>query len=412
MTRPAPTVTVPVEPMPEMIAAWYRVKNGHHFHGEPAPTDTSDYAAYRAMLAAAPAAPQAAGVGEAGPAEREVGRAVYERIEKLIDTDPRGAELDYLSHLAESVEEVGGYDGPLTPLRAPSREPEGGAVSEGELRDAITLILPMAKGYAAAHPVGSNQSYVDYVEGLIASHEEAPADRHERNLSMTNDELIEQALSHPPLDAPAEAGEALHRLVAFIRAEKPLTPARAEELGRLLDEADRAALTPKGSGVSQADLAALERVIGVEYYAGSDGLGDSLKRILAALRAQPQAREDAQPVAWTEDMERERREADYERGFMHGKKSAFDDAKSEPVAWRGRDLDAFGDGAWAVCTFKPSCDEVQPLYTHPAPDALRVAVGALEKIEATPRDRFQVKRMKRYAAEALAALQAERKGGA
>lgn len=53
---------------------------------------------------------------EAGPAEKEVGRAVYERIEKLIKTDPNGAERGYLSHLVESVEEVGGYDGPLTPL--------------------------------------------------------------------------------------------------------------------------------------------------------------------------------------------------------------------------------------------------------------------------------------------------------
>ena len=53
---------------------------------------------------------------EAGPAETEIGRAVYERIETLLKTDPRGAELEYLSHLAESVEEVGGYDGPLAPF--------------------------------------------------------------------------------------------------------------------------------------------------------------------------------------------------------------------------------------------------------------------------------------------------------
>ena len=44
------------EPTPEIIGAWWRVKNGHHFHDEPAPTDTSDYAAYRAMLAASPLA--------------------------------------------------------------------------------------------------------------------------------------------------------------------------------------------------------------------------------------------------------------------------------------------------------------------------------------------------------------------
>lgn len=64
LTRAAPDgwVLVPVEPMPEMVAAWYRVKNGHHFHDEPAPTDTSDYAAYRAMLSASPA-PPAQGAG-------------------------------------------------------------------------------------------------------------------------------------------------------------------------------------------------------------------------------------------------------------------------------------------------------------------------------------------------------------
>lgn len=54
-------VMVPREPMPEMISAWYRVKNGHHFHDEPAPTDTSDYAAYRAMIAASPPPLEGAG---------------------------------------------------------------------------------------------------------------------------------------------------------------------------------------------------------------------------------------------------------------------------------------------------------------------------------------------------------------
>jgi len=62
-------------------------------------------------------------------AEREVGVAVYERVEKLVAANPSSGtsewvELDYLSHLTESVEEVGGYDGPLTPLLAspPARE--------------------------------------------------------------------------------------------------------------------------------------------------------------------------------------------------------------------------------------------------------------------------------------------------
>lgn len=50
-------VLVPKEPTPEMLGAFYRVKNGHHFHDEPPPTDRSDYAAYRAMIAAAPPTP-------------------------------------------------------------------------------------------------------------------------------------------------------------------------------------------------------------------------------------------------------------------------------------------------------------------------------------------------------------------
>lgn len=47
-------VMVPREPKLEMLGAFWRVKNGHHFADEPPPTDTSDYAAYRAMIAATP----------------------------------------------------------------------------------------------------------------------------------------------------------------------------------------------------------------------------------------------------------------------------------------------------------------------------------------------------------------------
>jgi len=46
-------VLVPINPTPEMLAAWYKIKNGFHYHDEPPPTDTSDVAAYRALLAAA-----------------------------------------------------------------------------------------------------------------------------------------------------------------------------------------------------------------------------------------------------------------------------------------------------------------------------------------------------------------------
>lgn len=61
-----------------------------------------------------------------------------------------------------------------------------------------------------------------------------------------------------------------------------------------------------------------------------------------ALRAQPQAREDVQPVAWR---------------------------------WRVGD-----DTPWCPTDREPKSPllQVQPLYTHPAPDALRVAVEALK----------------------------------
>lgn len=103
-----------------------------------------------------------------------------------------------------------------------------------------------------------------------------------------------------------------------------------------------------------------------------------VKAIRSLLRAQPQAREDVQPVAWTEDMERERREADYERGFQHGKEAVRD-------------------------------------YTHPAPDALRVAVEALTEIRdgmlAARRD-ISVDDWIEKADQALAILRAKQKGGA
>lgn len=59
---------VPSDPTPEMLGAWYRYKNGHHWPDEPTPRDTSDCGAYRAMLAAAPALKDDPGNGD-GEAE-------------------------------------------------------------------------------------------------------------------------------------------------------------------------------------------------------------------------------------------------------------------------------------------------------------------------------------------------------
>lgn len=43
--------------------------------------------------------------------------------------------------------------------------------------------------------------------------------------------------------------------------------------------------------VAAEDIATLKRIIGLEYYAGSDEFGDTLKRILQALAVIPQAEE-------------------------------------------------------------------------------------------------------------------------
>ena len=40
----------------------------------------------------------------------------------------------------------------------------------GELREALTWILPMAKGYAHEHPVGRNASLVQHAEELLVRH--------------------------------------------------------------------------------------------------------------------------------------------------------------------------------------------------------------------------------------------------
>jgi hypothetical protein len=41
------------------------------------------------------------------------------------------------------------------------------ALAASELFDALQLVLPMAKGYAAAHPVGSNQAHCDHADDVL-----------------------------------------------------------------------------------------------------------------------------------------------------------------------------------------------------------------------------------------------------
>ncbi|MEN5176358.1 hypothetical protein [Brevundimonas diminuta] len=100
---------------------------------------------------------------------------------------------------------------------------------------------------------------------------------------------------------------------------------------------------------------------------------------LAALRAQPPAREDALRVAWT--------------------------SQENMAILKG------GRGAATMWPTNHGRSTPFALYTHPAPDALRVAVEALEEIADTDPD-DGTSWFHERANQALAALQAEQKGGA
>ena len=129
---------------------------------------------------------------------------------------------------------------------------------------------------------------------------------------------------------------------------------------------------------------------------------DEARSYLYALRAQPPAREDAQPVAWR---------AVWRDGTVYG----------EPKNWPPPDGASTYHGLMSRT--------IQPLYTHPAPDALRVAVEALEPFARAAdgldglwseddwrwndsvRSGVTVRDI-RHARQALVALQAEQKGSA
>lgn len=55
----------------------------------------------------------------------------------------------------------------LTTTFEPEPEPELDDKPEPALLDALNLILPLAKGYAAEHPTGANQDYVTIAEAEI-----------------------------------------------------------------------------------------------------------------------------------------------------------------------------------------------------------------------------------------------------
>lgn len=107
---------------------------------------------------------------EIGAAELEVGRAVYARVASLIGAEsgtPDGRELAYLTYLTESVEEVGGYDGPRQddPFSAEAilarlaRDVENRGVDTSHFNDpaiAAVFLIDRLRPQSAGQPAGGD----------------------------------------------------------------------------------------------------------------------------------------------------------------------------------------------------------------------------------------------------------------
>lgn len=247
--------------------------------------------------------------------------------------------------------------------------PEGGAVED--LREALIqadlkiMSLP-----------GTDQSDVEFIREALATREEAPAEEGEDDGLFL---LMKRGLYYRP-NAMGYTGIKDHA-GRYTKAE---AESHADPVSGVTAVA--ASDAPDFSPACFDDLAR----------AHLDKKLAQVTRELSALRAQPQAREDAQPVASAYRVRPEMNDPE-EWTLMHPER-AFDY------------LDRPG---W----------ETQPLYTHPAPDALRVAAEALtrtrrlvaEASESGFSDPDTVRALfvnNGAITQALAALQAEQKGGA
>lgn len=417
MTRPAPTVTVPND--------WSEYQDDiSDAISDSMDVDWSASVGARAVVA---------WLNEHRPLVADTSRVT-------VPVEPEYTATDYLRLIAEGwevIESTGSQmtiqnpedDGPqdlvidVDAMLSAAPAPEGGAVSETELRDAIALILPMAKGYAAAHPVGSNQSYVDYVENLITTREEAPAEAGEIG---------------------AEYDDAAHCVTL---AACP--PGLFLWNGTLGFKSEYGAMEPVGISPHHQQWKVGNRVDAYcadsgEYFWGGTSNHDDRAKLLvypisaeavamvashgpSAIRAQPQAREARdcgnghQPGCDCDIAEED---------VARSKPPAREDAQPVASAYRVRP-EMNDPEEWTLMHPERAFDyldrpgwETQPLYTHPAPDALRVAVEALEKIKAGVVEVFDDEHQcnveasmdgeeaSEIASQALAALQAEQKGGA
>jgi len=203
---------------------------------------------------------------------------------------------------------------------------------------------------------------------------------------------------YPILKTPIDRDDIEAVLTAAL-ATREEAPAEARELAEAMERLGSAADFLEGDCV----------IVGDHEVRGND-----LLAVLSALRAQPPAREDAQPVAdAVEPIERAvaalkvHIEAIQVAKADGGSSSVITDCVNglpEIVRW-------IESGVFNVeAAFEQHED------THPAPDALRVAVEALEKIKARAADdgtgSSVFPEIRNIASKTLAALQAEQKGGA
>ncbi|MGN7099345.1 hypothetical protein [Brevundimonas diminuta] len=194
----------------------------------------------------------------------------------------------------------------------------------------------------------------------LATREEAPAEAGESAAELQDavDQFISDAIANGSVE---------------IDGQDAITWTRPDLVRTLVESMAGCgyAITPYGE-TTLASIPALERIEKSLRNGGWHEGTNALTALIAALRAQPPAREDAQPVA------------------------RVDHAAPGGIEWK-RGFSRLEHGA--------------PLYTRPAPDALRVAVEALEAAKLLAMKHAPLSVAPKII-KALAALQAEQKGGA
>jgi len=192
---------------------------------------------------------------------------------------------------------------------------------------------------------------------------------------------------------------------------------------------------PAEAGELVADLTVLSTCddMEVSHSGGDTNVGDVARRCLNRLRAKPPAREDGgdRPI-----------EASWTDGVTHAYVNLSAALSAERQAWRQklglriasvRYLDVevpparedaqpvakvvrlgFSKGGISFTSAGNEADlpDGTPLFTHPAPDALRVAVALLERWYATRSEMSGAGTVETETRQFIATLQAEQKGGA